>query len=454
GQVTAIVENGATAESFTYDGAGRRKSHTAGGVTTSYAHDPLGRLRGVVSESYYLALSYDAFGTLARRNDSRESFLALYFGEWAQKRGAQKTRLVHGPGADNVLAEVSGGAARGLLTDAGGNVVHESAGAGIGSTRRYEAFGAVRLSGGAVASERGFAGRPLEGTSGLVNLRARHYDPATGSFLEPDPLGIDTDQLYAYAASNPYLYGDPTGLRPSSLAQWGAAGAGALTGFGMGAGLSYGAGALVGLAAGTAAAPFVAGGLALAGTAGALYAGYDLAFNGGAANVASNARALWNGTSTPGQAFGTGSLFGGAASGGVASRMFGAGMSATGAAASSIAARGAPSGIFSRAVSQAELDAIKNTGFLRGGISSADNPTFFTQGAFSSATKAQRRLGLTGGLRDFRVDFRITNNPSISGPTRVNPLPGRPGTGGGIELSSPDPVEIELLNVAPLRRPR
>jgi hypothetical protein len=43
--------------------------------------------------------------------------------------------------------------------------------------------------------------------------------------------------------------------------------------------------------------------------------------------------------------------------------------------------------IFSRAVSQAELDAIKNTGFLRGGISSADNPTFFTQGAFSSATK-------------------------------------------------------------------
>lgn len=124
------------------------------------------------------------------------------------------------------------------------------------------------------------------------------------------------------------------------------------------------------------------------------------------------------------------------------------------AADDAVAARGAPSGIFSRAVSQAELDAIKNTRFLRGGVSSADNPTFFTQGTFSSATKAQRRLGLTGDLRDFRVDFRITNNPSISGPTRVNALPGRPGTGGGMEFSSPDPVEIELLNVAPLRRPR
>jgi RHS repeat-associated protein len=87
----------------------------------------------------------------------------------------------------------------------------------VASTRRYKAFGAVRDWSGAATTERGFAGRPAEGTSGLVNLRARTYDPDTGSFLEPDPLGIDTDQLYAYAASNPYVYGDPMGLRPVSL---------------------------------------------------------------------------------------------------------------------------------------------------------------------------------------------------------------------------------------------
>jgi RHS repeat-associated protein len=63
--------------------------------------------------------------------------------------------------------------------------------------------------------ERGFAGRPLEGASGLVYLRARHYDPATGRFLQPDPLGLDSDQLYAYARSNPYVYRDPTGLLAS-----------------------------------------------------------------------------------------------------------------------------------------------------------------------------------------------------------------------------------------------
>ncbi|MGH7343026.1 MAG: RHS repeat-associated core domain-containing protein, partial [Candidatus Rokuibacteriota bacterium] len=83
-------------------------------------------------------------------------------------------------------------------------------------SRRYEAFGTVRRrDGGPAPVERGFAGRPLEGSTGLVYLRARHYDPATGRFLQPDPLGIDADQLYAYARSNPYVYRDPTGLAAS-----------------------------------------------------------------------------------------------------------------------------------------------------------------------------------------------------------------------------------------------
>jgi hypothetical protein len=45
-------------------------------------------------------------------------------------------------------------------------------------------------------------------------MRARHYDPATGRFLQPDPLGLDADQLYAYARSNPYRFWDPFGLEP------------------------------------------------------------------------------------------------------------------------------------------------------------------------------------------------------------------------------------------------
>jgi hypothetical protein len=44
------------------------------------------------------------------------------------------------------------------------------------------------------------------------NMRARHYDPASGRFLQADPLGVETDHLYAYAANNPYVYWDPSGL--------------------------------------------------------------------------------------------------------------------------------------------------------------------------------------------------------------------------------------------------
>jgi hypothetical protein len=49
-------------------------------------------------------------------------------------------------------------------------------------------------------------------------MGARHYDPATGRFLQPDPLGIEAGELYAYAASNPYVYWDPSGLTIQSFA--------------------------------------------------------------------------------------------------------------------------------------------------------------------------------------------------------------------------------------------
>ena len=56
----------------------------------------------------------------------------------------------------------------------------------------------------------------------LVHLRARDYDPVTGTFLSPDPLdgapGVDGTTTIAnpfhYADNNPLNSSDPTGLRP------------------------------------------------------------------------------------------------------------------------------------------------------------------------------------------------------------------------------------------------
>ncbi|WP_255369523.1 polymorphic toxin-type HINT domain-containing protein, partial [Kitasatospora sp. MBT63] len=58
-------------------------------------------------------------------------------------------------------------------------------------------------------------------TTGLTNLGARQYQPATGRFLNPDPvLDAASPQQwngYAYSNNNPVNLSDPSGLRPEGV---------------------------------------------------------------------------------------------------------------------------------------------------------------------------------------------------------------------------------------------
>ncbi len=65
-----------------------------------------------------------------------------------------------------------------MLTDASGNSA---------SSYNYSAFGATRTSSGSVANEVRFTGERTDTESGLEFLRARTYDPATGTFLRATP---------------------------------------------------------------------------------------------------------------------------------------------------------------------------------------------------------------------------------------------------------------------------
>ena len=47
--------------------------------------------------------------------------------------------------------------------------------------------------------------------SGLYHLRARNYSPERGTFISPEPTGIDGPNLYWYALNNPTNFVDPTG---------------------------------------------------------------------------------------------------------------------------------------------------------------------------------------------------------------------------------------------------
>jgi RHS repeat-associated protein len=50
-------------------------------------------------------------------------------------------------------------------------------------------------------------------TNGLYYYRARHYSPAWGRFLQPDPIGTTGGvNLYAYVGNDPLNFTDPDGL--------------------------------------------------------------------------------------------------------------------------------------------------------------------------------------------------------------------------------------------------
>jgi RHS repeat-associated protein len=66
----------------------------------------------------------------------------------------------------------------------------------------------------------GYAGEVRDAETGLVYLRARMYDPATGRFLSRDPFpGLATSPMsqnpYAYAHNNPVNLTDPSGMNPA-----------------------------------------------------------------------------------------------------------------------------------------------------------------------------------------------------------------------------------------------
>jgi RHS repeat-associated protein len=58
----------------------------------------------------------------------------------------------------------------------------------------------------------GYAGQYTDSNTGLIYMRARYYEPATGQFLTQDPLEAITGEPYSYANDNPINNTDPTGL--------------------------------------------------------------------------------------------------------------------------------------------------------------------------------------------------------------------------------------------------
>jgi RHS repeat-associated protein len=80
----------------------------------------------------------------------------------------------------------------------------------------YRPYGEQMGFAGSTPQTKGFIGQRLDGESGLMFLHARYYDPQLGRFIQADPsnpvgAGVGINR-YAYAANNPVLHLDPSGL--------------------------------------------------------------------------------------------------------------------------------------------------------------------------------------------------------------------------------------------------
>jgi RHS repeat-associated protein len=182
-----------TTATYTYDGTGVRTSKTVGATTTNFLWDPSGRLPMLLREV----------------------------------AGSTATYYIYGPGGIP-LEQISGSTFLYYHQDQLGSTraITDAAGA-VKATYTYDAYGSVSACTGTTVTVNGsnictgtilvsnllrYAGQYTDAESGLIYLRARYYDPATGQFLSRDPAVATTRQPYAYVVDNPLNGTDPTGL--------------------------------------------------------------------------------------------------------------------------------------------------------------------------------------------------------------------------------------------------
>ena len=216
-------------DAYTYDSSGktltRNVTSGAGTVNQSLSWDAEGRLASVADNTTNKTASYlyDASGTELIRRDPANDQTSLYLAG-LELHLKISTNTVTGDryysftGAPVITADQTGRITYEAGNGQGTALTTIDAATGKITARRYQTpYGTAR---GTAASswpdDHTFLGKTTDTATGLVDVGARKYDPATGRFISSDPVfqGNNPQAVggYAYAGNDPASLSDPSGL--------------------------------------------------------------------------------------------------------------------------------------------------------------------------------------------------------------------------------------------------
>lgn len=202
----------AGSSTFGYDNAGNQTSRTVGGVTSTLTWDESNRLASVSGGGTTTTFLRDADGRLVKRTVGSTS--TVYVGddyEWDSAAGATSWYWF---GGERVAFRTSAGV-NWWFGDPLGSTATVYTATGQTVRQRYYPFGGIRYTDNP-ATDVGFTGQRRDPSTGLMDYRARYYDPAVGRFISPDTIvpGLGNPQnlnRYSYVLNNPATLTDPTG---------------------------------------------------------------------------------------------------------------------------------------------------------------------------------------------------------------------------------------------------
>jgi RHS repeat-associated protein len=179
-RLVRVEENSSVLGEYTYNGLGQRVTKVVGGVATVFLYDINGKL---IAESL-------PDGTITAEY--------LYMGKIRMAKVDVSTGNIYYYLNDRLGTSQ-------LITDDAGTIVWEAG---------YKPFGGARVNtNSSVINNFRFPGQYYDQETGLHYNYHRYYDPMTGRYLTPDPIGLDGGiNLFSYAKDNPTNFIDIYGL--------------------------------------------------------------------------------------------------------------------------------------------------------------------------------------------------------------------------------------------------